>query len=500
MNKYLVGIDNGGTLVKTGIFDLKGNQISVASASIPTISLFPGYAERNLDAVWNANKQCIKQAIIDSGISPTDIIGISLSGHGKGLYMIGDKITNGIMSTDARAWEYIKKWYDTKINEEVFKKTYQDIMVMQPVTLLAWYKDHQPEIFHNCQWIFSAKDYIRYRLTDEIYAEYTDASGSNLINMNTKSYDIELLKLFGLESIINKLPPLKYSAEICGHITEKVSKDTGLPKGTPVAGGMFDIDACGIAVGLVNEKELCMIAGTWSINEYISKDPVHDRSVALNSLFCIPNYYLIEESSPTSAGNLEWFVQTFFKKELEDLKGKSIYPIINELVASVEGDKNDIIFLPFLNGSNDDVLAKGTFIGLTGYNNIAHVLTAVYEGIVFSHMMHVHKLLKNRSNPTSIRLAGGAARSEIWVQMFANALQIPIDIIADKELGCQGAAMVAGIAVGAYSSYEDAAQQTVHISNTIYPNPAKQDYYAQKYQVYLAVLEGLRPVWKHFEN
>lgn len=504
MKKYLMGIDNGGTFVKTGIFDLEGNQIALASISIPIITPKSGYTERDLKVTWNANQECIRIAINDSGIDPTEIVGISLSGHGKGLYMIGYEnnpyIYNGVLSTDTRAWEYIKKWYDNKTNQLVFDKTYQDIMVMQPVALLAWFQDHQPEVLKNCQWIVSAKDYIRYKLTGEVYAEYTDSSGSNLINMNTKSYDIELLKLFGLEKLMDKLPPLKYSAEICGYTTKETFNSTGLPEGIPVAGGMFDIDACGIAVGLVNEDELCMIAGTWSINEYISKTPIKDKSVALNSLFCIPNYYLIEESSPTSAGNLEWFIQNFFKKELEQLKNNSIYPTINHLVRSVEQDKSNIVFLPFLNGSNEDALAKGTFVGITGFHTIAHMVKAVYEGIVFSHITHVKKLLKNRKIPKSIRLAGGAARSEEWVQIFADALQIPIDIIADKELGCQGAAIVAGIAIGIYKDYQDAAQKTVKISKTIYPNIDLKEYYEQKYQIYCKVVEALNPIWKYFEH
>ena len=95
--------------------------------------------------------------------------------------------------------------------------------------------------------------------------------------------------------------------------------------------GMFDVDACGIASGLVNENHICMIAGTWSINEFISKKPIIDGSVALNSMFCIPGYFLIEESSPTSAGNMEWFIHNLMgyeKKEAEE-QGDSVLSLIH---------------------------------------------------------------------------------------------------------------------------------------------------------------------------
>ncbi len=156
---------------------------------------------------------------------------------------------------------------------------------------------------------------------------------------------------------------------------------------------------------------MCMVAGTWSINEFISKAPVLNGTVDLNSMFCIPGYYLIEESSPTSAGNMEWFIRNLMSYERAEAKasGGSVYDLTNEWVASIEPQDNNVIFLPFLNGSNEDALAKGTFIGLTAYHNKKHMLRAVYEGIVFSHLTHVKKLLRNREKPASIRLSGGAS-------------------------------------------------------------------------------------------
>lgn len=82
------------------------------------------------------------------------------------------------------------------------------------------------------------------------------------MNLDTGTYDPELLSYFGHEEILNKLPPLKYSSDYCGRITGEASKATLLPEGTPVAAGMFDINACGIASGLYDESQMCMIAGT----------------------------------------------------------------------------------------------------------------------------------------------------------------------------------------------------------------------------------------------
>ena len=159
-----------------------------------------------------------------------------------------------------------------------------------------------------------------------------------------------------------------------------------------------------------------------------------------------------------------------------------------------------MIFLPFLNGSNENPLAKGTFVGLTAFHNKKYMLRAVYEGIVFSHLTHVKKLLRNREKPASIRLSGGAANSPVWVQIFADALQIPVDTIGDKELGAQGAAIAAGIAAGIYQDYAEAVQRTVQITGTVYPRPAYKEVYEEKYATYRRVVDSLNDAWDRFEN
>lgn len=503
--KYLVGIDNGGTFSKAAIFDEDGSQISVASVSGATITPKPGYTERDMNELWRINVEAIRTAIEKSGINPADIAGVSFSGHGKGLYLVGENgrpVYNGIISTDARAWEYIEKWYKDGTKEKVYQKTIQEILVCQPVSILAWLRDNAPEVLRNTKYIFAVKDYIRYMLTGEAYAEYTDFSGANLVNLHTKAYDRELLSYFGLEEIFDKLPPLRYSADICGYITKEAGRITLLPENIPVAAGMFDVNACGIASGLSDEEQMCMVAGTWSINEFIGKSPVDNGTVALNSMFCMPEYFLIEESSPTSAGNMEWFIRNLMDGEKAKAKaeGKSIYDITNEWVEAIEPQDCNIIFLPFLNGSNEDALAKGTFVGLTAYHNKKHMLRAVYEGIVFSHLTHVRKLLRNHKIPASIHLSGGVVNSKVWVQIFADALQIPVDTVGDKELGAQGAAMAAGIAAGIYKDYQEAIRRTVKTTKTVMPRPEYRKIYEEKYAAYRAVIDGLSSAWKYFKN
>jgi L-xylulokinase len=272
---------------------------------------------------------------------------------------------------------------------------------------------------------------------------------------------------------------------------------TGLQTGTPVAAGMFDIDACAVAMDVTDEKNLCVIAGTWGINEYISRQPVLNQSIKMNSLFCLPGYYLIEESSPTSASNNEWFSELFLDSEKRQAaeRGVSIHVVAEELAASVGCDEQSILFLPFLYGSNDNPQAKACFIGLESTHTRAQIIRAVLEGIVFSHRVHVERLLANRDRPAAIRLAGGAANNRTWSQLFADVLGLPVEIIDTKELGALGCAMAASVASGLYPDLTAAARQMVRVKERLEPDAQKKAAYDRKYALFVRAAQALDGLW-----
>ncbi|HTZ51270.1 MAG TPA: FGGY family carbohydrate kinase, partial [Spirochaetia bacterium] len=282
MGAYFIGIDNGGTGTKAVVFDRSGTARGSASRKVPMILPEPGFTERDMEVLWKASCDAVRSAIGSAGVDPRDIGGVACTGHGKGLYLWGrdgKPAYNGIVSTDSRAWDYARRWKEDGTATRTFARTCQSILACQPVSLLAWLKDHRPGVVESTRWIFEVKDYIRFRLTGEARAEATDYSGSGLMNVRDARFDRPLLEEFGLGDVHELLPPLVYSTEACGRVTAEAAAATGLAAGTPVAAGMFDIDACAAAADVTDEQNLCVIAGTWSINEYIARAPVMDGSI-----------------------------------------------------------------------------------------------------------------------------------------------------------------------------------------------------------------------------
>lgn len=246
--------------------------------------------------------------------------------------------------------------------------------------------------------------------------------------------------------------------------------------------------AAGVMLGL------CAVTGTWSINEYISRSPVAPDGTTLNSLFCLPEYYLIEESSPTSAGNLSWAVKRFLGEAqwAELHNGGSPYTLADRLVDALDPADSSVIFLPFLYGSNVSGVEQAVLAGLNQTHGTADLLRAVFEGVVYSHRTHIDRLRAHNPRLDRLRLAGGAARSAVWVQMFADALAMPVEVIGAEELGAKGAAMAAAVAAGVYTDFREAAGAMVGIAAAVEPNPAYTAVYAEKYARYRRLAEALR--------
>jgi L-xylulokinase len=493
MNNYFLGIDNGGTMTKVALFNQMGDEIAVASREVKNFLAPNGGNERDANLMWEKTIAAIREVIQITGFSSEQIKAVACTGHGNGLYLVDEKgnpVRKAINSTDGRAQKYIDNWIEQGVDKKVLPLTAQSLWAAQPNALLAWLRDNEPESLENARWILMAKDFVRLKLTGEVYAEITDMSGTSLMNVVTGKYDNEVLKIFGLEEFQEMLPPLIGTSDLAGKITNEVAELTGLRAGTPVAGGMFDIDACGLASGIVDSGQMSMVVGTWGNNQYIARKPLIDKDLFMTSIYSIPGWYLMLEGSPTSASNLDWFIQNFLQAEKKQ-KGDAFFDWLNAEVESISPEENDVVFLPFLYGCNERRNVNSGFHNIRGEHKRANLMRAVYEGIVFSHKHHIERLLNFREKPDVIRCTGGATQSNVWMQMFADAIGIPMEVPAGTQLGALGAAMAASVCTGEYSDLQEAVQNMTSVERRFEPNIKNEDIYLSKYFKYKELIEKL---------
>ncbi|NVK34358.1 MAG: carbohydrate kinase [Rhodobacteraceae bacterium] len=487
-----MGLDAGNTVIKAVLFDLRGRQVAMAALDGQSFSPEPGHVERGLDEMWVNAQQVIRSCLEKAAVDPAQIAAVGCAGHGNGLYLLdkAGKPLLGIQSLDTRAAAHagdLAARHGDRLHELSLQKPWPS----QTPALLSWLKVHRPQLYAATGTVFLCKDFITYQLTGERVSETSDMSGCGLVRMPECCYDTEILELFGLEDAQALLPRLVEPAEIAGQITASAAAVTGLAEGTPVVGGYFDVIASALGSGVIRAGEASIIAGTWSINQVFSQEPVVDTNMFMASGFA-PGRFVNIESSATSAANLEWYVRNLIER---DGHNEASFDTCNTAVSEVVPAADDPFFHPFLYGSGQGADFRAGFYGLAGWHGEGHLLRALFEGVVFEHRRHIEKLVKSGVSFETAVLSGGGSRSPVWPQMFADCLGVPIRVAEARETGALGAAIGAGIGAQQFSSYEEAVAAMTRTERDYQPDPAMKAHYDTRYAIYLRLIEAMRPIW-----
>lgn len=495
MSHYFLGIDLGGTVTKAGIYTAEGREIAVTEQLLPVFSPQAGFCERDMEALWQATCRVIRQTINEaqkqSGVLAEHIHGVSFSAHGKGLYLVdkqGQPVRHGIVSSDSRALDLVSRWQKEGKATQAYALSLQQLWPSHPAALLRWLKENEPDNYQRSGYVLMAHDYIRYRLTDEFTIEETNISGSNLYNQYSGCFDPQLMKIFAIEEVAEKTAPIIGSADLAGYISELAADACGLKAGTPVFGGMFDVVGAALTSGLHDSHQLSAVAGTWSIATRVFEAVQPSDYPYVWGKYCIPGTYFVHEGSPTSASNLAWFVKQF----LPDIAGG--YQTLNHWAALGYEKSQDILFFPWLYGSNHSANLSGGLLGLSGHHTLEDIVYAIYQGIVFSHLLHQDKILALEPGTDCLRFTGGPTHSTIWMQMFCDASNLPLEIVDIQQSGCRAAALCAAVGSGYYSGFSEAILASPPPMNRLLPNAEKHQILRARFDKFKRVAEALSTV------
>lgn len=486
---YFLGIDLGGTVIKAGIYDGKGDEIAVFEHKAVSLSEQIGFAERDMDEMWQAVCTVTKGAVAKAQIDKKEIKGVSFSSHGKGLYAVdknGKPVRKGINSSDTRSVDLVLKWLADGTAQKSYPYGLQQMWTGHPVSILAWLKAHERENYDNIHAILMVHDYIRFRMTGELGAEITNISGSNLYNVQSGTYDPKLMAMFGLEECMDKVVKVVDSSEECGQVMPSVADDLGLEAGTPVFGGFFDVVAAAVSSGVIDDTAISAAAGTWSIATAVhNKITLKEDHNYVWGNYCIPGLYFVHEGSPTSASNLTWWRDNVLTNVSLDKCNSAVAVAIEKKADS------SLFFLPYLYGSNYQVGMNAGLCGLQAHHTIDDIVYAIYEGIVFSHTLNQDKVLEISPNVKTIRMNGGPTNSEPWMKMYASCAGLPAEISTVKQTGCKAAAICAAVGSGYFKDYIEAVKATSQKMRVVDPDPKLGIYLRERYERFLELNKKL---------
>lgn len=492
MTPLLLGIDAGGTTTKAAVFDICGRELAVAGAQVATSHPRPGWDERDPETVWRAAVEAIRQVLRVDGVEAGNIACIACTGYGNGGYFLdasGRPSAPAVISTDARAEATARALQALPDAAWITGRTGQPLRSASTLVLLAWLVREAPEAAARTAHVLLCKDYLRYRLTGELASDLSDLSGAGLLDFATGEPDEEVLGRIGLAGWQTRLPAVLESSAIAGAVTSAAAALTGLVAGTPVAAGAMDVEAVTLASGVADASAISVCAGTWSINMVSAADRAVARLPVMQCRSQDGSRVLLVEGSPTSATNLAWLAREIMADD-PDPYGKA-----GALVAGLGAADSDLVYLPFIHGGEGQ--PRASFVGLGQHCGRAHLARAVFEGVAFQHRRHVDDLLElvPEAGAAVARLSGGAARSDVWMQLFADVLERPVEVARGQELGALGSAICAAVAVGLYPDYPTAIAAMTAVDRRFEPNAAAVEVLRQKRSSFRAVEAALEPAW-----
>lgn len=492
MSHCLLGIDAGNTMIKAVLFDSDGQVLSVASCAGETHQPQPGYAERPVEEVWLGVRQAVQACLHQAGNAARRVVAVGAAGHGNGLYAL-DKQQRpmlGIQSIDMRAAGLVSALERQGNAGLIWQRSLQKPWPAATPVLLSWLKQHDAARYARIGHLLCAKDVINHFLCGAIATDYSDAAGAGLIDYARRGYSAALMALYDLEDALPLLPPLHESCAVVGQVTPQAASLTGLPVGIPVVAGIFDVVASAVGSGVVNCGDASIVAGTWSINQVIVDKPEYRRPVFMNSIVERDRFMAIEASA-TSAANLDWFV-----REFDDGRGGEGALRSSDLVAQVKPDMQLPLYHPYLYSGRKAGPAKAGFYGLGGWHTRADMLFALFEGVTFAHRAHIDRLHAAGIPFSQAILSGGAARSCVWPQMFADVLGIPIRVAACPETGALGAALCAGVGVGLWPTLPAGVARAVQLNpGVLLPDATRHAFHSKRYQMFKKLELAMDDLW-----
>lgn len=482
MNTY-IGIDLGTSSAKFLLVDESGNILSSHTEQYAVRYPQSGWSEQDPRDWFAAADRGIP--LLLKGFNGKDVRGISFGGQMHGLVVLdkNDNIVRPcILWNDGRTEKQTAYLNEAVGKDKLSAYTANIAFAGFTAPKLLWLKENEPDNFNAIAKIMLPTDYLCYLFTGEHATDYSDASGTLLLDIENMRWSGDMLRLCGINKSV--LPRLCKSYEKVGVLNGNLARRWGLGDGVTVAAGAGDNAAAAVGTGTVSEGSCSISLGT-SGTVFIARDKFStDGQNALHS-FCHANGKWHLMGCILSAASCNgWWMNVL---GAEDFAAEQNAP-----------SSGGVYFMPYLMGErspHNDVNAKGAFIGLRPDTTRGQMTRAVLEGVAFALRDCVEAAKRSGANIRAARLCGGGAKSVIWRQIIADVLNIPVEIPATVEGPAYGAAMLAMVACGVFQNTEEAAKKLVRVAETVSPSPQAVRDYDKKYSVYTRLYPALKGVF-----
>jgi len=495
----LIGIDIGSTNVKTVAFDSDFKVLASETQEYTTLIPKPGWTEYNPEEWWDGVKNTLKRAISNGKIDVKKIAGIGVSSLGccpVPMDKEGNVVYNGIPWSDQRAQEEVN-YLINNCSEILLEKNKNTPTTMNAIPHLMWIKNNEPEIYKSIYKYTEPSGFLGQRFTGEYTMDFSFASSLDFGFDNQKlDWSEEIIKAIGLD--IEKYPRLHRNTESLGSVTKKTAEELGIIEGIPIFSGGPDFTPGAIAAGVLLPGQGFYSMGSGA-NMITLTDDKDISSPYLISIFHAkgPDLRMLDGVQGSIGYSIRWF-----RDQLGGLEQKAAEVLNNEVdafeIITSEGQKTSpgsggLIYLPYLFGKFHPVLnpnAKGVLFGISPNTTRAQIIRSIMEGCCFDGYQSLKSALDIGLEIDEIIATGGPSKSNLWCQILADVTNVKIKTVNAPEASPFGDAILAGVGVGIFKDFKEAADKAIKVENIFKPNSSNHQIYEELFGLYEEIYQS----------
>jgi erythritol kinase len=482
-----LGIDAGTSVVKAAIFDENGEALAVKGKPLDLThggGGITGAVEQDFNVIYDGFEEVVKAAIAEAGAPPSSV---ALTGQGDGCWLFDENfqpVRNALIWLDGRAASIVDEWTKSGVSEQVFRTSGGTMFPGAPGACLKWLDENEPESLDRAATAGYVKDGIFGRLTGERACDPSDSS-MPLGDGTGMGYSDKTLEIMGLSHRKNLLAPIVAPVPI-GELRGDAAERLGLQAGIPVTSGPFDFPACGFGGGIAQpgtEGDALLIVGTTlgclvHLDDLVTSGDPAGFSVSTG----LPGQWLRAMPAMVGTASLDWLLK---------LLGAGVKEVQDSLVESPPG-ANGINMLPYMATAGErapfvDALAAGSITGLRFTTSRSDLIRAICEGLAYT----ARHCFESAGQSGRIVVAGGGTGSSAWMQVFADVLEVPLQIARTPEVGARGAVLAGAEARGKPLD----AHKWTDPETSVEPDPSRRAFYDDGFRHQMELLEAIRPTW-----
>jgi xylulokinase len=507
LSQFILAHDLGTTGNKASLYDEQGKVIASSFFGYDTQYPQPNWVEQNPNDWWQAVCVSTRKLLEKSKIDPHQVACICFSGQMMGCVAVDNQahpLRDAIIWADTRAVSQAQLLIHQVGMEQTYYLTGHRASPSYSGAKIRWIRDHQPDLYKQVYKFLQAKDFVVACLTGKFVTDYSDASGMNLLSLQTRNWAPDLLK--ALEIDPKQLPDLHASTDIVGEVTPQAAQATGLAVGTPVVIGGGDGPCAATGAGVVYPGSAYNYIGSSSWIGIATNEPIFDQAMSNFTFFhLIPGLFTPTGTMQAAGGSYQWLRDTFCLPEKESAEKLQInpYELMNLQAEKSTPGAHGLLFFPYLLGErspywNPD--ARGAFFGLSMAHTRADMIRATLEGISLNLRMILQSFIDQGVQINEMRVIGGGANGRIWRQIMADIYGLPIRRPALlSEATSFGAALAGGVGVGIFKDFK-LAEQLTPIIDEIYPNKQLKPLYDQMYLTFTKAYPLFEPLFKELKG